>query len=403
MKILHLADIHCREKDLDEVKKVLGAVSKTVLDERPNLIVVAGDVFDDRNIKLDSEAVRFMFDWCREIASVAPMAVVLGTPSHDGRAAQSLVYSSNKHNIWVSYKPEQIYLRHGSLSDANDAIDPESYEAIISMVPTPTKQFWAGEGDIAETDAGIAEAMSGIFSGFGAAAAGFDCPHILVGHFTVRGAAVSGGQVMIGRDIEIGADQIAMAKADVVCLGHIHKYQFIQPNIYYSGSIYRLNYGETGAKGFMVHDVSRYGRESHFVEVPARKLVKIDFDLVENTDIEIEGLNEALLHSGKISDIKDGHIKIELKINQDDAAKLNMSAIEKRMMNAGAKSVDISLIRVPRETVRSAEILKMTSLRDKIVERARLVGETVADSILLKSDRLESELPEEIIKSVQEG
>ena len=387
MKILHLADIHARDKDLDEIQKCLGKVLETATEEKPDLIVIAGDIFEFRDIALDSESVRFIFHFVRSMAIFAPVAIVLGTPSHDGHAPEALFYASGRnHNVWVAKLPEQLILKNGILHPAIKHLDRTDHDAIISMLSTPTKQHMQA------TDDGLDSAMSPIFSGMGAFASQYECPHIMVGHFSVRGAAISETQTMVGRDIEIGKDQIELAKADVVCLGHIHKAQKIEPNIFYSGSIYRKDFGEMEEKGFFIHEAGATNLSRRFIKTPTRKLAKYSHNLIEDPYLcpmpEIE---------------KDSIVRLEYTIYQDQAVMIDREGIEKDYKDAGAKEVDIRIIRVPRENVRSEKIIQLTTLRDKIQERARLENEEISESILSKADQLEESKPDDIINSVIHG
>ena len=61
-------------------------------------------------------------------------------------------------------------------------------------------------------------AMNGVFCGLGIKAKAFDCPHVLVGHFNVRGARISDTQQLIGVDIEI-FKETQMREALLVALG----------------------------------------------------------------------------------------------------------------------------------------------------------------------------------------
>ena len=260
MKILHGADFHIRDKDIEECRKCTGAFVETAESEDLDLIVIAGDIFDSRSVRLDSEAARLAFDVVEQLAMVAPVAILLGTPFHDGHAAMALGHIVGHHNVQVVDQPKQYYLTSPSGNiyplERIKTTSTAPPQAIISMLPTPTKQWFEGNGGIQDTDEEIAGAMGPIFAGFGATASQYKCLHILVGHWTVRGAQINESQVMIGRDIEIGKDAIALANADVVCLGHIHKMQEIGDNIFYPGSLYRLNYGEMENKGFYVHEIS---------------------------------------------------------------------------------------------------------------------------------------------------
>lgn len=250
--ILHTGDLHLRDQDIEDAYRALEAIKARAQEERPDVVVVAGDVFDSQSIKMDSDAARLAVGWFADMSKIAPVIAVSGTPSHEGQATKILSFVDNP-RIWVGSQPEQVILRDGAFWPMNDQ---EDADAIFSLVPTPTKQFWTGQGSIGETDQEIAQAMNGIFAGFGARAAQFpSAPHVLVGHFSVRGAQIGNGQQMIGREIEIGRDQLALANADLVCLGHIHLGQKLGENIFYSGSIRPLNWGEMHEHGLWIHKI----------------------------------------------------------------------------------------------------------------------------------------------------
>jgi len=394
MKILHLADIHARNNDIEEIQECLVFIHQAILDERPDIVVIAGDIFNSRSLQLDSEAARLVFTMIAAYARETPVAIVTGTPYHEGNATMAL---SNLDNVWVSNRPEQFHLSDGEIYYPPEITTPP--EAIISMVPTPTKQWWSGEGGIAQTDADIAEALTGLFAGFGAQASQYECPHIMVGHFSVRGAQISEKQYMVGKDIEIGKDQLSLANADVICLGHIHKMQHIQPNIYYSGSIYSVDQGETDPKGFYRHDVdtTRFPLlDSTFIETPARKRITLRLDYTNE-----DGYPEL---SGPLTEDADGaYIKIVADVWQDEADSIDFEPLTELLNENGAEKVDIQINRKPRENVRSERILKLDSLRDKVEERAKLADDDLPDGVLDKCDLLEGSTVDEIIEDVTRG
>ena len=404
MKILATADWHIRDKDIDEIEKCLNYLIEVAKKERPNLIIHAGDIFDSRDVKLDSISAKLTFHIFSELAEIAPICTILGTPLHEGYATESLVYASNiDHNVWVSSQPEQLRLHNGTLTSL-EYVGRDKTDLILSMLPTPTKQFMQG------TDEEISNALTPIFAGFGAQAAQYDCPHILVGHWTVRGAAISDTQVMVGRDIEIGTDQIALAKAHLTCLGHIHKAQKIGENMFYSGSIYRTKHGETEAKGFYIHEIlggiieTPEGKGvysgSRFIETPARQRLTLKEDFSQGNDIQDL---DATLRSLDPGEVKGASIKVELKAWEDETGAIDKQGIEDFYRAAGAESVEVHITAIPRENVRSERILKLETLREKVQERAALSCETVPETILEKADLLETMSDDEVLAHVANG
>jgi len=408
MKILHLADIHTDDQDLPEIQKCLDFTIKTAEEERPDLIVNAGDTFNSRSVKMDSASAKYICRAFKELADIAPVAIVTGTPSHDGHAVEIIWRIGATHNIWVSTLPEQICLLDGHLiqfqSDVDyyDSID--STDAVISLVPTPTKKYFESDGNINQTDIDISNEMATMFAGFGASAKEYPGPHIMVGHFPVGGAYVSGTQQLTGVDIEMTREQISLAEADVVCLGHIHYHQQFGDNIFYSGSIYRKDFGELEEKGFYIHEIEKipedheYKLISRFVETPSRKLIKDSVDLCAGVDESVYILSEAIARSPE--EIKDAFVRLEFKVYQDEAEAIDKEQITGFYKLVGAADVDIKIIRVPRVNVRSEKILSLTTLREKLIERAALIDEKVPEKVLEKADILEEYNPDEIIKTI---
>lgn len=397
MKVLHFADIHARDKDLDEIKKVCSSIIDAAKNEKPDLIVNAGDTFDNQLIKLDSESARYMMWFHSQLQEFCPVVGVLGTHSHDGKAALALKYASVEHNIVISETPEQLLLSDGGISPPHDINQSPLFpvDAVISMMPTPTKQFFQGDGGIRSSDEQIANAVSAIFAGFGAEAAKYDCPHILVGHFQVGGAYISEGQQLIGRDIEISRNQIELGNFDLVALGHIHFHQELFQGCFYSGSAYRQDAGEVEAKGFYIHEI---GQTSRFITLPCRNLIKISEDFTNDGDDLRE--MDSLFYGYEKEEIEGANVSIKLKFWADESNMVNVENIKKFFMSAGANRVDVRCIRGHRGNVRAARVLELSRLRDKVLEQATLRGEQVAESVLIKADSLDQETREQIVNAV---
>jgi DNA repair exonuclease SbcCD nuclease subunit len=409
MKILHTADWHA-DANPKEFKNVSGFLIEKAREEEPDLIIIAGDVFDSRDIKLDSEACKEVFKVVHELAGTAPVAIITGTPRHEGTATESIRFASAfEHNITVSVNPRQFYLHRRKIKpldligeDVHFGLREKNPDAIISMIPTPTKQFMQG------TDDEISQALTPIFAGFGATASDFDCPHILVYHGTIAGATLANGQDMTGRDISISKDQIALGNFDLVCCGHIHLPQEIKPNIFYSGSLGALNFGEDHNHGFYLHEIEKnrpsiepsykkYCVCSSFMKTPSRKLIKLESDFTRD-----DGIN--VLYPIAPDEIKNGSIKVTLKAWQDDAnPMLNKEKIEEYYKSAGAAEVKVDIKRMPREVVRSEQVTQLESLVDKIKEQAKIKAESLPEGIIEIAADLETLSDEEIYEKVKSG
>jgi len=394
MKILHFADIHSRDKDIEEVSKCLGFIVEKAMDEKPDLIVFAGDFFHSRDVKLDSEATRLVIRSFSELADIAPVAAVIGTPLHDGKAPEILEYVTAEYPIHIATIPEQIYFMGNHFYTGLDGCTRPP-EAVISLLPQPTKEYFSRthEGGIVEGDQSVGGLLGGVFMGFGATAAEFKAPHILVFHGTANGARICNGQRMIGREIEISREAIELCRADLGCFGHIHLPQEAFPNMFYASSIYPENIGEDGKHGFWIHGWEGGKIWSKFVETPYRKVAEVKIDLTGDYDLQAGLAN---------TDFTGVAIRVQVRAWQDETNLIDKPTIERVIMAKGALKVEFSApIRVPRETVRSTEIMKLSTLPDKVKELARTRGEEVPASILEKADLVERVPADQILEKVQ--
>jgi DNA repair exonuclease SbcCD nuclease subunit len=409
VKILHTADWHLRDQDIEEARKCLSFMVEHAAKEGPDLIVIAGDIFDARGVKMESPTARLAFDVVSWLAELAPIVGVLGTASHDGDAPRILSKVRSKHQVIFADKPMQVTLQDGHIFVHTLSQEHSRPFAVISLVPQPTKQFYQGNGTIGQADQDISRAMAGIFAGFGAKAAEDpSAPHILVGHFQVAGSRKSEKQVLMGNDIEITRGQLDSASADLVCLGHIHYPQQVYDGCFYSGSIYAKDYGEIHPHGFFIHTFSKGELDSRpeyhssdFIETPTRKLVNAGADFTTNARIEDADKVVAAYIDEKISgDVKDAVVRVEYRVWQDEAGEIDREKITQAYLDAGAESVEIRIVRVPRESVRSEAIIHCKTLREKLIEMARLRTEEVPETILAKADMLEAEPAEKIMEGV---
>lgn len=108
-------------------------------------------------------------------------------------------------------------------------------------------------------------------------------PAILAAHLTVSSGLFSGSEkhALYGNDPLFLPSQLAIAPFDYVALGHLHRYQVVNPNQYpnivYAGSIERIDFGEKEDKGFCLVTIDRKGSTEHkFIKGPMRPFVPIE-------------------------------------------------------------------------------------------------------------------------------
>ena len=117
-------------------------------------------------------------------------------------------------------------------------------------------------------------------------------PAVLAGHLTVSTGIFSGSEkrALYGTDPLLLPSDLALPVFDYVALGHLHRYQVVNPQGYpvivYAGSPERIDFGERNdEKGFCLVEIEKKGTTTHsFMPTPTRRFVQIDLELKPEGD-----------------------------------------------------------------------------------------------------------------------
>lgn len=162
-------------------------------------------------------------------------------------------------------------------------------------------------------------------------------PAILAGHLTVATGVFSGSekQAVYGTDPIFLPSQIAIKPFDYVALGHLHRFQNLNPDnnppIIYSGSIERVDFGERNEdKGFcLVKIIEKYKVEYEFIKTPVRPFIQIDIHLNDT-----ENQTEQILNKISQYNIDGAIIKILYYLPKDKNDKVDMNIIQQECSKA---------------------------------------------------------------------
>ena len=169
-----------------------------------------------------------------------------------------------------------------------------------------------------------------------------DEPAVLAAHLTVSNGIFSGSEkcAVYGSDPLFLPSSLAHPAFDYVALGHLHRYQNLNPNGYpavvYAGSIDRIDFGERKeTKGYCIvkietgcdpdHAAGRKYRTSgshEFVPLKTRPFIQVDVELPPGSDhtaIVLAAIGQY--------DITDAIVKIKYYINEDGPDLVDLSAI----------------------------------------------------------------------------
>jgi DNA repair protein SbcD/Mre11 len=201
-------------------------------------------------------------------------------------------------------------------------------------------------------------------------------PTVLMGHFSVANARLSGNQVgYLSNEPEVSlsvlkdplADSlpfrvgVGVPAFDYVALGHIHRFQDLnrgeQPPIVYSGSIERIDFGEKSEeKGVCIVDVERGHASVKHVTVPIRPFVEIDTDVTEAGESPTEQVLAAIAKQS----VKDAVVKLNYRIKSEQLPHMRDADVR------GALSSSFMIVALHKDVVRDTDAVRSKLLTESL-------------------------------------
>jgi exonuclease SbcD len=210
-----------------------------------------------------------------------------------------------------------------------------------------------------------AEALRSVLLGFRQQLEQHDGPRILLTHAMVRGSRTTAGQPLVGCDLELGVDDLALAGADLVALGHIHAHQsWDEEGIVYPGSPRRTEFGDTDAKGYMVVEFSDgdpfRDYDWHFIETPATPMLLLQ----ASWDTE----SGALIGTHRLTDLAGAEIRFRYTVPAEhrDAARARAEEYRATALARGAIVVKLEEQVSTSLRARAPEVAEAKTLTQKL-------------------------------------
>lgn len=301
IRILHTGDLHIGnfpgpEENGENVRfkdicKCLDALVDGAKREKPDIAVIAGDIFhqarvwSDRGLKEQQTAVRFL----RELERVCPVVVMRGTPNHDSeeqfKTLESTFYGDD--SVHIITQPE-VGTYH--------SYDGKKIQ--IACIPGFDRGYFRAKHpglSKEEENEVFTKAIEDMIIGL-KAQCDADSPTVLVSHYTITGCNMESGQTAFFSQFEpvVYPSTLAAADFDLVCFGHIHRPQQLDgcKNTFYCGAISALNFNDEGQRrGYYIHELAEKEGEvsgNAFFELPTREYLTIRL-----RDDDIKGINES--------------------------------------------------------------------------------------------------------------
>ena len=277
MKILHTSDWHIGKKLIrrdrsEEFRAVLNEIAGICENERVELCLVAGDVFDTYTPSAEAESI--FFEAITRIAKICAVLIISG--NHDDYVRLTASASlAEEHNIYIvgnnlraikcntSGKCYPVQSDNGYVVFCND----KGERVYINTLPYPNEaRFKEGKSEEPFEDK-ITRWIE-----YGERGKQGKIPSIFLSHIFVCGGSASESE----REIDLGGARLvpvaSLPCCDYVALGHLHKRQKIGKNAYYSGAIMRFSFDESNAtKSGNVFDIGKDG-VSNFRQIELKSI-----------------------------------------------------------------------------------------------------------------------------------
>lgn len=321
IRFIHTADIHFGMENYGKIDpqtgihtrlldfvKALNMCIDTAIEQSVDFFLFSGDAYKTAHPSQTQQKLLFQC-FLRLHKAGIPIIIIIGNhdnPLSFGKAhALDIFDELPLEGFYVLAKPDVI-----QLNTKNGPVN-------ILGIPWPTRNTIAVserhlQKSAAEITGYISHAVSHIIQDK-AHTLNPEIPAILAGHLTVSSGIFSGSEkrAIYGTDPILLPSQLAIPPFDYVALGHLHRYQNLNPNGYpaiiYSGSIERIDFGERKEdKGFCLVTIEKKGKTTHeFIKTPTRPFVQIEVSLNPG-----QAQTEQIIAHIKQYDLTDAVVKI---------------------------------------------------------------------------------------------
>jgi exonuclease SbcD len=351
MKIAIVADSHFDEaRRFDECIRIHSWIAADIMERGVDLVLHSGDIFEAKSTPTERRAVA---DWLTQVASHCPVVIVRGNHDHLGDLP---LFSRlrTKHPIIVEERAG-VHIVAG---------------VAVACLAWPRKAELLARG----VDAG--QALRDVIQGLGAEMVQHDGPRVLLSHAMVRGSMTSTGQPLVGADMELGIEDLALARAHFVALGHIHKgqsWRHEDVEIVYPGSPRRTAFGEVETKHYTVAEFIYHDGDLTCEDAPGLRWWCDDVEFVETPAtpmllLEAEWDGSQLIGNHRLQNVTGAECRLRYSVSADqrDAAAHWARESKERLLAAGALSVKLEEVVRATTRAKAPEVGEAVTLKDKL-------------------------------------
>lgn len=356
-RIAVIADSHFDQHSrFDECVRLHDWIVDDLAKRKIDLVVHTGDVFERKSTPEERLAVA---RWLAKVAALAPVVIIRG--NHDALGDLAIFRNlRTKHPIIVE-EAAGVHVIGG---------------VAVAAVAWPRKAHLLASLDVGheESEQAAGDAMRNVLRGLGAQLAEHDGPTMLAMHAMVRGSITSVGQPLVGCDLELGLDDLALAGADIVALGHIHAGQdwmFDDMPIVYPGSPRRTAFGEVEEKGYLDIILTKEDAAWSRTIVPATPMILLNARWWDDAEQPTFGFTDGdpLPVRGKAGEFALAEVRFRYEVASDhrDAARRAAAELRELLITEWkATSVKVEEVVLASVRARAPEIAAAKTLPEKI-------------------------------------
>lgn len=297
MRIIHTADWHIGKSldgfsRLEEQKKFLDFFVGQVERISPDIIIIAGDIFDTANPSAIAETL--FYDTLSTISANTSALTVIIAGNHDSPKRLASAKSLAKSHGIIIYESHDDEIEVGRYKNANviscnDGVIKVEINGktanIIAMPYISENRLGESFADISKSDEDTAKSFQGKFEALIRKKEEFfdkDEFNIMIAHLFAIKASISDEKTGYSLGGAYIVDSSAFAKtADYIALGHVHKYQVVggtDKRAYYSGSPIHYNKTEVKTQKKVILDIiidDEKNLSVNEIEIPIFKKIEI--------------------------------------------------------------------------------------------------------------------------------
>jgi DNA repair exonuclease SbcCD nuclease subunit len=294
-------------------QQMLSLIAGIAEQEGVELTILAGDTFDR--------------------PKPSPWAILALKHFLDRQDGRTIIIAGN-HDVKSLALPSVIECFKGESVDVFDSPGVVAAEPLrISVLPWCPVGTWTVRDDFPhdrdEQNAYIGSILGNTAAGLGAHTSPDGWRHILIGHWSIAGAATSAGlSAEVFREPLIPLESLVNAGFDMVAFGHIHAIQVLNetPPVMYLGSPWANTFGEAGhPHGVWIYDTEK--PEMRFVPVEDRPILTVNGD--------VESLQDVIANR----DLEGAVIRVRYTVDESDLHEEDPEAVRKELIAAGCSKV----------------------------------------------------------------